>query len=58
MQCTACGRPARVLRVDEDGRGGAEITYVCANPACPLYRKACGREARGPRPEKTADKPF
>lgn len=57
MKCPVCGRPARVLHVDERLSDGVNITWLCANPACSLYRQACGQELRAKKVHP-ADKPV
>ena len=44
MKCPVCGRPGRVLHVDEKDPEGVKITWLCANPACSRYKQACGEE--------------
>ncbi len=57
MKCPACGRPGRVLHVDEKDPEGIKITWLCANPACSRYKQACGEELRPHKTVNTADKP-
>ena len=39
MRCPVCGRPARVLHVDEQDPEGVRVTWLCPNPACSQYKQ-------------------
>lgn len=58
MRCPVCGRPGRVLHVDEQDPRGVRITWLCANPACSRYKRDCGEELRPKKTVNTADKPV
>ena len=57
MKCPVCGRPARVLHVDERDPAVVRITWLCPNPACSRYKQACGEELRPISQVHPADKP-